>query len=73
MGRFAVSSGLGRGALSLFRVLMMFAMAPICKKEKANDDTPYLISKGLAYWYLYKYKLEGAALKNRIFLSQSIT
>lgn len=33
VGRFAVSSGLGRGALSLFRVLMMFAVAPICKSD----------------------------------------
>ncbi|WP_420187432.1 hypothetical protein M1B74_01420 [Bacteroides pyogenes] len=31
--------------------------------EKANNDTPYLINKGLAYWYLYKYKSERAALK----------
>lgn len=33
VGRFAVSSGLGRDALSLFRVLMMFAVAPICKSD----------------------------------------
>lgn len=33
VGRFAVSSDLGRGGLSLFRVLMMYAVAPICKQE----------------------------------------
>lgn len=33
VGRFAVSSGLGRGGLSLFRVLMMYAVAPICRHK----------------------------------------
>ena len=33
VGRFAVSSELGRGGLSLFRVLMMYAVAPICKQQ----------------------------------------
>lgn len=31
--------------------------------EKTNDDTPYLINKGLAYWYLYKDDLKKTTLK----------
>lgn len=33
VGRFAVSSNIGRNCISLFRVLMMYAVAPICKQE----------------------------------------
>lgn len=33
VGRFAVSSNIGRSSISLFRVLMMYAVAPICKHE----------------------------------------
>ena len=34
IGRFAVSSNLGRYGISLFKILMMYAVAPICKHEK---------------------------------------
>jgi hypothetical protein len=34
VGRFAVSSNLGIQGLNLFRVLMLYAIAPICKYDK---------------------------------------
>lgn len=34
IGRFAVSSEIGRSGLMLFKVLMMYALIPICKYDK---------------------------------------